>query len=118
MDRVAELVARTNQLNYTKRRDSKSDLEKLINDDRYKCALIYVRDKFGDYGAVGFYCLDTAENRLHHFLFSCRVLGMGIGQFIYAKLNEHKMRLHFKITNKSILETLKVESLKSNEKTI
>ncbi|MBQ7475768.1 MAG: HAD-IIIC family phosphatase [Selenomonadaceae bacterium] len=87
LERIAELVARTNQLNFTKRRDSKSDLEKLVEDDRYNCALIFVRDKFGDYGAVGFYCLDTVENRLQHFLFSCRVLGMGVEQFIYAKLN-------------------------------
>ena len=91
LERIAELVARTNQLNFTKRRDSKSALEKLVADERYNCALIFVRDKFGDYGAVGFYCLDTAENLLQHFLFSCRVLGMGVEQFIYAKLNFPKI---------------------------
>lgn len=100
LDRVAELVARTNQLNYTKRRDSKSEIEKLIGDDRYNCALIFVRDKFGDYGAVGFYCLDTLENRLHHFLFSCRILGMGVEQFIYAKLNFPQLQIVGEVTTK------------------
>ena len=100
LDRVAELVARTNQLNYTKLRDSKSELEKLIDDEKYNCALIFVRDKFGDYGAVGFYCLDTLENRLHHFLFSCRILGMGVEQFIYAKLNFPQLQTVGEVTTK------------------
>lgn len=86
LDRIHEMVMRTNQLNYTKNRDSKELLTRQITNDWNDCAYIKVRDKFGDYGIVGFYCYNTRERVMEHFLFSCRVLGMGIEQYIYGKL--------------------------------
>ncbi len=86
LDRIHEMVKRTNQLNYTKKRDDKRFVERLITDDWTDCAYIKVRDRFGDYGIVGFYCYNRREKQMEHFLFSCRVLGMGIEQFVYNKL--------------------------------
>lgn len=86
LDRIFELVSRSNQLNYTKNRDKKDMLTKLITDDWNDCAYIKAWDRFGDYGIIGFYCFNTRERRMEHFLFSCRVLGMGIEQYIYNKL--------------------------------
>ncbi len=45
-----------------------------------------VQDRFGDYGLVGIYCLNPAENRLEQFVFSCRILHLGVEQFTYAQL--------------------------------
>lgn len=86
LDRIHELVMRSNQLNYTKNRDDKEILTKLITNDWNDCAYIRARDKFGDYGIIGFYCFNIREKKFEHLLFSCRVLGMGIEQYIYNKL--------------------------------
>lgn len=86
LDRITELVARTNQLNYTKQRDDREALEALVEADDYSCAVVKAYDKFGDYGIVGFYAVDLAEDVLVHFLFSCRTLGMGVEQYVYQKL--------------------------------
>ena len=88
LGRIHEMVMRTNQLNYTKNRDDKELLTRQITNDWNDCAYIKVRDKFGDYGIIGFYCYNTREKTMEHFLFSCRVLGMGIEQYIYNKLGD------------------------------
>lgn len=84
--RIIELVARTNQLNFTKVRSSKEELDETLADNDVECGVINVKDKYGDYGTVGFYALKKDCNRLIHFLFSCRTLGMGIEQFVYEQL--------------------------------
>ena len=83
-DRIVELIQRTNQLNFTKVRLSKEEFEALIADDSVECRYIKVHDKFGDYGIVGFYALSAAG--LTHFLFSCRILGLGVENYIFNKL--------------------------------
>ncbi len=83
IERISELVSRTNQLNYTKNRDDKKLLKSLILNDWNENAYIRVKDRFGDYGIVGFYCYNRREKHLEHFLFSCRIIGMGIEQYIY-----------------------------------
>ncbi len=85
-DRIHEMVLRTNQLNFTKNRDDKDLLTRQMTNDWNECAYIRARDRFGDYGIIGFYCYNTREKSMEHFLFSCRVLGMGIEQYIYGKL--------------------------------
>lgn len=75
---------RSNQLNFTKIRATKEELQNTFAEDSVKCGYVTVKDKFGDYGLVGFYAL--RENRLEHFCFSCRTLGMGIEQYVYHKL--------------------------------
>ena len=83
LDRIAELTARTNQLNYTKVRDSREELTELLENKTLKNGYVKVRDKFGDYGVVGFFCYDDTGKRLRHFLFSCRIIGMGIEECVY-----------------------------------
>ena len=85
IDRIADLVMRSNQLNFTKKRDSVEKLKVLINDCSYNCGYVKVSDDFGDYGIVGFYAIK--DNRCEHFLFSCRTLGMGIEQYTFNYLN-------------------------------
>ncbi len=86
LDRIHEMVSRTNQLNFTKNRDDKDLLTRQITNDWNECAYIKARDRFGDYGIIGFYCYNTRERSMEHFLFSCRVLGMGIEQYVFEKL--------------------------------
>ena len=101
LDRAIELINRTNQLNYTKKRlpeDNAFARESLLAQikrfDR-QAGLIHVVDKYGDYGFVGFFMTETlrkvivegaSNSHLYHFCFSCRTLGMFIEQWVYDRL--------------------------------
>lgn len=84
IQRIHELLMRSNQLNYTKIRVGIEELEAVIKSPDYDCGYVTVTDRFGDYGIVGFYA-KTGE-RLEHFFFSCRTMGQKIEQWVYAQL--------------------------------
>lgn len=84
IDRIYELVQRTNQLNYTKLRSTREELTTLLEDDGINAGYVTVKDAFGDYGIVGFFAV--RNNKCVHFLFSCRTIGQGVEQYVYAKL--------------------------------
>ncbi len=85
-ERIVELIARTNQLNFTKVRLAHGELDAVLGDRRLRTGTVRVTDRFGDYGIAGFYALDEGAHRLRHFLFSCRVLNMGVEQFVWRHL--------------------------------
>ncbi len=84
LERIHELIMRTNQLNFTKNRSSIEELQALLNDTSVSAAYVTAKDKFGDYGIVGFYAVK--ENKLVHFLFSCRTIGQGVEQYVYSMI--------------------------------
>ena len=84
IERIHELLLRSNQLNYTKKRISIEELESILTDSDYMCGYLTVKDRYGDYGIVGFYA--QKGDRLEHFLFSCRTMGQKIEQWVYAQL--------------------------------
>lgn len=85
IQRIFELIHRTNQLNFTKERISMEELQALISSEDTTCGYVSVKDKFGDYGIVGFFALKN--EKLIHFLFSCRTIGQGVEQYVYSILN-------------------------------
>ncbi len=91
IDRIHDLILRSNQLNFTKVRDTKEALSALFSDPDITCGYVSVRDQFGDYGITGFYAVKA--NRLLHFVFSCRTLGMGIEQYVYNKLGRPELTI-------------------------
>ena len=84
IDRIKKLILRTNQLNFTKFRDE--NLEETIRNNN--SAYVIAEDKFGNYGICGFYVTDKVSEKLIHFLFSCRVMNMGIEQYVYSYLGK------------------------------
>ena len=94
IDRAVELVNRTNQLNFTKRRlpeepeVARAELLGLIEQFDMQAGLVRVLDNYGDYGFVGFYVIRTRDGRsdLVHYCFSCRTLGMGIETAVYRRI--------------------------------
>lgn len=91
IDRIHDLILRSNQLNFTKVRDTKEALSALFSDPDITCGYVSVRDQFGDYGITGFYAVKA--NRLLHFVFSCRTLGMGVEQYVYNKLGRPELTI-------------------------
>lgn len=91
IERIHDLILRSNQLNFTKVRSTKEELAKLFSDTDSDCGCVSVRDDFGDYGIIGFYA--EKSGRLLHFVFSCRTLGMGIEQYVYNKLGRPELNI-------------------------
>ncbi len=90
-ERLYELSERTNQLNYTKNRMSKDEFRDLLSQEDVETRLCRVVDDFGDYGIAGFYSLKKDE--LIHFVFSCRVMNMGIEKALYRYLSCPKLKV-------------------------
>lgn len=89
VERLHELLMRSNQLNYTKKRISLDELTLLITSKEYDCGYVTVTDNYGDYGIVGFYA--KKGEGLEHFLFSCRTMGQMVEQYVYAQLGFPKL---------------------------
>lgn len=74
--RIEELINRTNQLNFLKTRVKPGEISEMLVDPNSYESSVFVWDKYGNYGLVGFGSL-TKEG-LNHFTFSCRTMNMGI----------------------------------------
>lgn len=101
LDRAIELINRTNQLNFTKKRLSedretaRAELRELLSHYQTQAALVHVIDRYGDYGFVGFYAIRRAPKttELIHYCFSCRTLNMGIETWLYQRLGAPKLEV-------------------------
>ncbi len=91
LERIHDLILRSNQLNFTKVRSSLEELRTTIEDHDIQTGYVSVVDRFGDYGVVGFYAV--RKNQLLHFAFSCRTLGMGIEQYVYNILGRPQLEI-------------------------
>ena len=83
-ERLLDLINRSNQLNYTKVRLTEEELKSILDNSSLNNGYVEVEDNFGEYGIVGFFSIDNGTAK--HFLFSCRTIGMGIEQYVYASL--------------------------------
>lgn len=92
IDRIYELICRTNQLNYTKLRNTKDELISIINNKNIKSGYVEVNDRYGEYGIVGFFSIKN--NIAIHFLFSCRTIGQGVEQYVYSILNYPQININ------------------------
>jgi FkbH-like protein len=102
LDRAIELINRTNQLNYTKKRlsedpaQARAELSTLLAEHTIQAGLLRVQDRYGDYGFCGIYIMRSKRNlgrMLLHFAFSCRILGMGIESWLYQRLERPSLRV-------------------------
>jgi FkbH-like protein len=85
--RIAQLMSRTTQFNFTGIRRSESELTQLHASGQLDGFVVRVEDRFGDYGLVGavLFTMERGTPRVDTFLLSCRALGRGI---------EHQMMAH------------------------
>ena len=80
LDRITELVSRTNQFNTTAIRYSKSNILNLMKSESHKIYVFELADKFGDLGIVGTIIIKKIEDKLifESFIMSCRAMGFGL----------------------------------------
>ncbi len=105
LDRIIELLNRSNQLNFTKNRiDSdaaRRQFETQLKAFGFKAGIVLVRDRYGDYGIVGFFLTLATLKTYHceHFVFSCRIMNMGVEQYVYEYLNKPAINIRGPVAN-------------------
>jgi len=90
-ERVAELVQRTNQLNFSGRKYSRKQLDEITLDASLEKYVLRCSDRYGAYGTVGL-CIVRHQNlqlQIIDFMLSCRVQGKFIEQGLFSHLFEH-----------------------------
>ena len=80
LDRVSELIQRTNQFNTTTIRYSTSDLQSFLQSPSHTIYFGDVSDKFGNLGIVAVVIVERRDNDMifDSFVMSCRAMGFGL----------------------------------------
>ena len=78
LDRVTELIQRTNQFNTTTIRYSRADLQRLLRSQQHAIYAAELSDKFGRLGLVAVVIIERQDTRaiFDTFVMSCRAMGM------------------------------------------
>ena len=86
LDRTAQLLNKTNQMNLRTRRMSAQELAQWASLDNHRLWTFRVVDKIGDYGLCGIASLAFSERRaeLVDFVLSCRAMGRGVEDAIIS----------------------------------
>jgi len=109
-DRVAELIQRTNQLNFSGRKYSREELGEVFADPGIDKYILHCSDKFGSYGLIGFGMARRAVHQIEiqDLMLSCRVQGKMIEQAFFAHLQTHhnpdcaeRLWVNFRETNRN-----------------
>ena len=89
-DRIAELVQRTNQLNFSGRKYGRDEIADILRDNGRERFVVDVSDQFGSYGTVGFCLASWSQDTLtiEDFMLSCRVQGKFVEQALFWYLAE------------------------------
>jgi FkbH-like protein len=99
LQRVVQLLSKTNQFNLTTRRHTREDVLGLLARPRAIGMTVRVRDKFGDHGLIGVLIGVPTDNdalKVDTFLMSCRVIGRTVEQFCFRTLWEKAKGLGYR----------------------
>ncbi len=95
MQRVVQLLAKTNQFNLTTRRHSLEDVQSFLKKRDVLALTLRVRDRFGDYGLIGLVIGIPRKNKsvptihIDTWLMSCRIIGRSVEQFMFHRLIDY-----------------------------
>jgi FkbH-like protein len=120
VERVSELVQRTNQLNFSGRKYQRSEILPILANQEIEKYVLRCTDNYGSYGVVGF-CIvrvEESEIRVEDFMLSCRVQGRFIEQAFFNYLvnkprtqKPESLWVNFKPTGRNIPAQQVLESL-------
>jgi FkbH-like protein len=92
LQRVVQLLAKTNQFNLTTRRHTRDDVLRMLATPRSVLFTLRLRDRFGDYGLVALMIAIPEDGdsqdalRIDTWLMSCRVIGRTVEQYLIDTL--------------------------------
>jgi FkbH-like protein len=93
MDRVVQLIGKTNQFNLTTRRHGPDQVRRMLTDPTSIGLTLRVADRFGDYGLVSVLIAvadpdATTSLVIDTWLMSCRVISRTVEEFLFNALVE------------------------------
>lgn len=89
IDRLVQLVNKTNQFNLTTKRYEMSEMQMIVEDSAKRVYLYRIEDCFGDYGIVSAVIVDvSAVPIVEEFVLSCRVMGKNVEYGIVSQIEE------------------------------
>lgn len=91
--RVYELAQRTNQMNFSGNRYTQANIEAIRSDGSVDTYVISARDRFGDYGIVGFSLVERATATMRDLMFSCRIQAKHVDRAFLTYLVNHYVGL-------------------------
>ena len=97
VDRVCELIQRTNQLNTSIKRYTKEQIISMSHEQNIDIFTVTVSDKFGDYGLVGV-CIGLHNDNTYEIdtlLFSCRIMSRGVEDYTITSILNHAKSSQF-----------------------
>ena len=88
LDRVAQLVNKSNQFNLTTRRRTQAEIAAIASDSGWHTITVSLTDKVGDNGLISVIFLQQSGDELliDTWLMSCRVLQRGVEDFVLNEL--------------------------------
>ena len=91
IERITQLLNKTNQFNLTSIRHTQNEIAGFINNNNYIIFAYNVNDKFGDSGlvAVSIVKIESFEAYIEDFVMSCRVMGRNIENAIIEDIEDY-----------------------------
>lgn len=88
LERVVQLIYKTNQFNVTMKRYTQAEIEEIAANPENAVYVVYSSDKYGDSGLISVVIMIGSENtvRIDTFLMSCRVMGRKLEDVIMNEL--------------------------------
>lgn len=91
LQRVTQLINKTNQFNLTTRRYTEAQVRQLAQRSRSWTMAFHLSDRMGAYGLIGvMFCVATGSDEweIDIWLMSCRVLGRQMERFMFDRMME------------------------------
>lgn len=94
LQRIEELVLRTNQLNATGYTYSYDELRAFLDSPRHLLLVTELEDKFGSYGKIGVALVEKDDTAwtMKLLLMSCRVMSRGVGTVLFNYIVNEALR--------------------------
>jgi FkbH-like protein len=109
LQRTAQLLNKTNQMNLTTRRMTEVELRRWAGEAKHTLWTIRVQDKFGDSGLTGIVSLSAEGKigRIVDFILSCRVFGRKVEHAMLYKAIAHARASGLEAVHAEYLPTAK-----------
>lgn len=109
LDRLTQLLNKTNQFNLTTRRYTLEQMRQITEDAKKRVFLYQVTDIFGDNGIVAAAIVDTAGElpEITDFVMSCRVMGRNIENAVIDRIEQQMLEEGYTVLRSSYVPTAK-----------
>ena len=109
INRVIQLLNKTNQMNLSTRRMTEAELLGWIKDEKRSLWAFRVSDKFGDYGLTGIASMEQYRKvgKVIDFILSCRVMGRKIEEVMMSTLTAYARLMQLSRIEAKFLPTKK-----------